>query len=87
MLGFGEAIASLGAALGKPALRHQSIDVEEWCASGAPPPLQELLRYMVAEQAAAVPFVQRDVAAMESLLGRPLTTLPQWAAEHQQLFA
>ena len=82
MLGFGEVAEALGAALGRE-LTHEPMAVEAWC-EGKPPPMQELLRYMHAEQEAAVPFEQDG--AFARLLGREPTSVAQWASEHARAF-
>ena len=69
---------------GGSAPSHEPMDVVAWC-EGKPPPLQELLRFMVDRQAAAVPFEEADVADMERLLRRPLRGVADWARDHKHL--
>ena len=85
ILSFTSIVRGIGDALGRGRLHHKTIDVEAWC-EGKPPPLQELLRYMVEKQETAVPFDSRDIEDMETLLGRPLRGVAEWAHDHKALF-
>lgn len=84
MLNFTSLTRALGDAIGRK-LTHEPIDVEAWC-EGQPLPLQELLRHMVEHQHLAVPFDRKDVDDMETLLGRPLRGVTEWARDHAHLF-
>ena len=84
MLGFETVAAELSTALGRE-VPFQELDVEAW-AEGKPPPLQELLRFMVLEQEAAVPFEGAEGTFARLLDGCRPTSLRQWVKEHAAAF-
>lgn len=81
MLDFATIAKTLGDVTGQH-VPYTAMSAENWC-PGKPPPLQELLRYMEAAQASAIPF-EPDVVA--ELLGRPPTDFRTWATEYASIF-
>ena len=77
MLTFGDVAAKLSAATGR-SIAFEEDGVEVWC-SGKPPAMQELLRFMAAQQGGAVPFAP---GALEPLLGRPPRSFDDFAWDH-----
>jgi uncharacterized protein YbjT (DUF2867 family) len=68
----------------KTDIKHVPIDLQSLSQKAKlPPPVTQLIEYMIEEQESAIPFKPDD---MGSLLGEPPTSFERWAKDHAALF-
>ena len=83
LLSQGDIARELSEGLGSKVTFPAPVDLDAWC-EGNNPVFIELVRFMIVEEGLGVPF---DSSKLASVLGRPPTSLRQWAADNKSAFA